>query len=145
MQNAKKSEERKKHRLRVMGSTQFKNKVKEALKLIKTAKYYDFLRTNIKRIVEVNGLSQLREEEAFIWANKYTVADPIEAAGFFIQKTEQMKTYLEGKPYFGGIEEAKATEKRLEFLQELKNKSRRKDIRKRCEEALKRWNDSKFL
>ena len=31
------------------------------------------------------------------------------------------------------------------FLQELKNKSRRKDIRKRCEEALKRWNDSKFL
>ena len=145
MQNAKKSEERKKHRLRVMGSTQFKNKVEEALKLIKTAKYYDFLRTNIKRIVEVNGLSQLREEEAFIWANKYTVADPIEAAGFFIQKTEQMKTYLEGKPYFGGIEEAKATEKRLEFLQELKNKSRRKDIRKRCEEALKRWNDSKFL
>jgi hypothetical protein len=145
MQNAKKSEERKKHRLRVMGSTQFKNNVKEALKLIKTAKYYDFLRTNIKRIVEVNGLSQLREEEAFIWANKYTVADPIEAAGFFIQKTEQMKTYLEGKPYFGGIEEAKATEKRLEFLQELKNKSRRKDIRERCEEALKRWNDSKFL
>lgn len=128
-----------------MGSSPFKNKVKEALKLIKTAKYYDFLRTNIKRIVEVDGLSQLREEEAFIWANKYTVADSIEAAGYFIQKTEQMKTYLEGKPYFGGIEEAKATEKRIEFLQELKNKSRRKDVRERCEEALKRWDESKFL
>lgn len=145
MQKAKKPEERKKHRLRVMGSSQFKNKVKEALKLIKTAKYYDFLRTNIKRIVEVDGLSQLREEEAFIWANKYTVADPIEAAGYFIQKTEQMKTYLEGKPYFGGVAEAKTTEKRIEFLQELKNKSRRKNVRERCEEALKRWDESKFL
>ncbi|MCK4953532.1 hypothetical protein KAS14_07090 [Candidatus Bathyarchaeota archaeon] len=145
MQKAKKPEERKKHRLRVMGSSQFKDKVKEALKLIKTAKYYDFLRTNIKRIVEVGGLSQLREEEAFIWANKYTVADPIEAAGYFIQKTEQMKTYLEGKPYFGGIAEAKTTEKRIEFLQELKNKSRRKNVRERCEEALKRWDESKFL
>lgn len=145
MQKAKKPEERKKHRLRVMGSSQFKDKVKEALKLIKTAKYYDFLRTNIKRIVEIDGLSQLREEEAFIWANKYTVADPIEAAGYFIQKTEQMKTYLEGKPYFGGIAEAKTTEKRIEFLQELKNKSRRKNVRERCEEALKRWDESKFL
>lgn len=145
MQKAKKPEERKKHRLRVMGSSQFKDKVKEALKLIKTAKYYDFLRTNIKRIVEIDGLSQLREEEAFIWANKYTVADSIEAAGYFIQKTEQMKTYLEGKPYFGGIAEAKTTEKRIEFLQELKNKSRRKNVRERCEEALKRWDESKFL
>lgn len=145
MQKAKKPEERKKHRLRVMGSSQFKDKVKEALKLIKTAKYYDFLRTNIKRIVEIDGLSQLREEEAFIWANKYTVADPIEAAGYFIQKTEQMKTYLEGKPYFGGVAEAKTTEKRIEFLQELKNKSRRKNVRERCEEALKRWDESKFL
>jgi hypothetical protein len=145
VQKAKKPEERKKHRLRVMGSSQFKDKVKEALKLIKTAKYYDFLRTNIKRIVEIDGLSQLREEEAFIWANKYTVADPIEAAGYFIQKTEQMKTYLEGKPYFGGVAEAKTTEKRIEFLQELKNKSRRKNVRERCEEALKRWDESKFL
>ena len=145
MLKAKKTDERKKHRLRVIGSSQFKDKVKEALKLIKTAKYYAFFRTNIKRIVEVDGLSQLREEEAFIWANKYTVADPVEAASYFIQKTEQMKYYLEGKPYFGGIEEAKATEKRIEFLQELKNKSRRKDVRERCEEALKRWDESKFL
>ena len=134
-----------KHRLRAIGSSIFKEKVKESLRLIKTAKYYDFLRTYIRRIIEIDGLSQLREVDASIWANKYTVADPIEAASFFIQKTEQMKNYIEGKPYFGGIEEAKAIEKRIEFLEELKKRSKRQDIRKRCEEALKLWADSKFL
>lgn len=138
-------EEENKHRLRVMGSPQFKDKVKAALRLIKTAKYYDFLRTYIRRIVEVDGLSQLREADASIWANEYTVADSIEAASYFIQKAEQMKNYIEGKPYFGGVEEARAIEKRIEFLEELKNRSRRQDIRERCEEALKLWAESRFL
>lgn len=134
-----------KHRLRVRGSPQFKEKVKEILSLIKTAKYYSFLRTYIRSISEVDGLSQLREAEASIWANKYTVADSIEAASYFIQKAEQMKNYIEGKPYFGGIEEASAIKKRIDFIEDLKNKSRRQDIRERCEAALNRWNDSKFL
>ena len=134
-----------KHRLRVKGSPQFKEKVNEALKLIKTAKYYNFLRTYIRSIIEVNGFSQLREADASIWANTYTVVDSVEAASYFIQKAEQMKNYIEGKSYFGGVEEAMTTEKRIEFLEELKKRSGDKVIKQRCEEALNLWAASKFL
>ncbi len=82
------------HRLRVRGSPEFKHQVEEALNLVKTAKHYDFLRTYIKHIVEIGGLTQLREAEASIWANKYTVADPVEAASLFIHKAHQMKDYI---------------------------------------------------
>ena len=74
---------------------EFKNKVKEALDLIKKADYYSFLISYIKKIVDVNGFSQLREAEVAIWVNKYAVADPVDAASFFIQKAYQMKEYIE--------------------------------------------------
>ena len=137
-------EEGYKHRLRVGGSPRFKGKVKDALRLIKRAKYYDFLRTYIRRIVEVDGLSQLREADAAIWANQYAVADPVEAASYLIQKAQQMKDYLEGKPYFGAAGELSAVEKCIEFLEALKNRGRNR-VRKRCEEVLKLWAESKFL
>ena len=133
-----------KHRLRVVGTQNFKHKTQGALKLIRTAKYYEFLRTYIRQIREIEGLSQLREAEVAIWANKYAVADPIEAAGFIIQKAQQMKDYLEGRLYYGGRGEARAIEKRIEFLETLRDRSRNQEVKKKCEEALKRWAELTF-
>ena len=132
-----------KHRLRVVGSPDFKNKTKEALKLIKTAKYYDFLRTYIRQIREIGGLSQLREAEVAIWANKYAVADPIEAAGFIIQKAQQMKDFIEGRLYYDKGE-IRAVEKRIQFLETLRDRSKNQEVKKKCEEALKRWAELTF-
>lgn len=133
------------HKIKVVGSPQFREKVGEALKLIKTAEHQDFLQKYIRGIIEIEGLSQLREADAAIWANMHTVAEPIEAAGFLIQKAQQMKDYLDGRPYFRGPEEATAIRKRIEFLEALKNKSKDQTIVKKCEEALKLWEESKFL
>ena len=132
-----------KHRLKVVGSPDFRSKTKEALKLIKTAKYYDFLRTYIRQIREIDGLSQLREAEATIWANKYAVADPVEAAGFIIQKAQQMKDFIEGKLYYE-TGEIKAVEKRIEFLETLRDRSKNQAVKKKCEENLKRWAELTF-
>ena len=132
-----------KHRLRVVGSPDFKRKVEEALKLIKTAKYYDFLRTYIRQIREIGGLSQLREAEVAIWANKYVVTDPIEAAGFIIQKAQQMKDFIEGRLYYETAE-VRAVKKRIEFLETLRDRSKDQAVKKKCEEHLKRWAEVTF-
>ncbi|MEM2911003.1 MAG: hypothetical protein QXM52_06605 [Candidatus Bathyarchaeia archaeon] len=133
------------HRLRVKGSTDFKQKVKEAFKLTKTAGYYDFLRTYIREIMEIDGLTQLREAEAAIWANKYAVQNPIDAASLFIQKANHMKEYLEGQLYYGGEAERRSVEKRIEFLETLKRKSRKKEVKEECERLLKSWSESVYL
>lgn len=138
-------EEGYRHKIKVVGNPRFREKVEEALKLIKTAEHHNFLQKYIRSITEIEGLSQLREADAAIWANMHTVAEPIEAAGFFMQKAQQMKDYLEGRPYFRGPEEATAIRKRIEFLEALRNKSKDETIIKKCEEALKRWEESKFL
>jgi len=132
-----------KHRLKVVGSPDFRSKTREALKLIKTAQYYDFLRTYIRQIREIDGLSQLREAEAAIWANNYAVADPIEAAGFIIQKAQQMKDFIEGKLYYDKGE-IKAVEKRIEFLETLRDRSKNQAVKEKCEENLKRWAELTF-
>jgi hypothetical protein len=134
-----------KHLLTVKGSEGFRQKVKEAISLVKTAGYYDFLRTYIRDIVEIEGFSQLREAEVAIWANKEILSDPIDAASFFVQKAQQMKDFLEGKPYYGGQGEISAVNERLEFLESLRTKSRHEVVKKRCEEILKNWADSTFL
>lgn len=134
-----------KHRLTVNGSPQFKENVNNALKLIETAEYHDFLRTYIRKIVEIDGLSQLREADAAIWMNNQAAADHLGTANFFIQKAQQMKDYLEGEPYFGGAAETVAIEKGIEFLKALKNKSKDDTVKKQCEKALHEWEDSKFF
>jgi hypothetical protein len=134
-----------KHRLKTIGDKEFKQKVKEALKLVKTVNLYNFLRTYIEKIVEVDGLSQLRESEAAIWVNKYQVKDPVEAASFFAMKSWQMKQFLNGKPYFGGEAEEELNQKRIEFLEKLMKKTRKEHVKKRCEELLKSWRESTFL
>jgi len=133
------------HRLTVKGSPDFKQKVRTALKLVKTAGYYDFLRANIKSIVEIDGFTQLRESEASIWANKYAVANPVDAASLFMQKAHHMKEFLEGKMYYGGEAERRSVEKRIEFLETLKRKTRLKDVEEECERLLKSWSEGVFL
>jgi len=132
-----------KHRLKIKGSPEFKQKAKEALNLIKTAQYYDFLHTYIRQIIEIDGFSQLRESEIAIWANKYTVEDPVECAGFLIQKAYQMKDYIEGRLYYDKGE-INAVRKRIRFLETLKNKSKNQTVKRKCEESLKRWTETPF-
>ncbi|MEM3730265.1 MAG: hypothetical protein QW667_02010 [Candidatus Bathyarchaeia archaeon] len=134
-----------KHRLRVKGSPNFKEKVRRALALVKTAGYYDFLRTYIRQIIEIDGLTQLRESEASIWANRYAVENPVDAASLFIQKANHMKEYLESKLYYGGAAEKRSVEKRIEFLKVLKMKSRKKEIREECERLLEQWSESTLV
>jgi len=134
-----------KHRIKIKGSKNFKEKVREALRFVKATGYYDFLRTYIRQIVEINGLSQLRESEAAVWLNSYGVKDPVDAASFIIQKAWQMKEYIDGKLYYDGNAELRAVEKRVEFLNKLKDTTREEIVRQRCEELIKQWNESVFL
>jgi len=132
-----------KHTLRVNGSPDFVAKVEEALQLIKTAGYYEFLRTYIRVIREITGLSQLREEEAAIWFNVKALDDPVDDAGFIIQKTQQMKDFIEGRLYYETAE-IRAVNKRIEFLEKLRDKTEYPAIKSKCEEQLKRWTEQPF-
>ena len=134
-----------KHRLTIKGDQAFRNKAREALKHVKTAGYYELLRTYIRQIVEIDGFSQLRESEAAVWANKHLLKNPIEAAGFFVQKASQMQEFLEGKLYYGGAAEARSVEKRIEFLKALKLESNELAVKSECERILERWAESTFL
>jgi hypothetical protein len=131
-----------KHNLDISGQSEFTWKVKEALDHVKTAGYYDYLRTYIKNIVEIDGMTQLRQAEVAIWANKFAVDNPIDAASLFIQKAYSMSEYLEGKLYYGGAAEKRSIKKRVEFLETLKEKSTDKEIREECQRLLSLWQDN---
>jgi len=134
-----------KHRLRVKGTPNFKQKVKQSLALVKTACYYDFLRTYIRTIIEIDGLTQLRQADAAIWANQYAVENPVDAASLFIQKANHMKEYLEGKLYYGGTAEKRSVEKRIKFIEVLKSKSKEREIIEECERLLNFWSESSLV
>ena len=131
-----------KHNLTVEGSSDFKEKIRQVLELVKTAEYYEFLRTYIRQIIEIDGLTQLRETEATIWANKFAVENTVDAASLFVQKANHMKQYLEGELYYGGIAEKRSVEKRIEFLEILKKRSRDESVKQECTRLLKMWEDS---
>ena len=133
-----------KHRLKIKGSAIFKEQIRKVLKLIKTAGDYDFLRTYIRQIEEIEGLSQLHEADAVIWANMPMLTDTADAASYIVQKTWQMKDYVEGKLYYG-TEEMSLVGKRIEFLEKLKEKSRSKDVKNKCDALLKKWSDSTMM
>ena len=120
-----------KHNLIVEGTPEFRKQVNQTLELIKTAGYYDFLQSYIRKIMEIDGITQLRETEVAIWANKFAVENPVDAASLFIQKAYQMKEYLEGELYYGGNAEKRSVEKRIEFLKTLKEKTERKRYQRR--------------
>jgi len=132
-----------KHDLTAKGSPEFVAKLEETLKLIKTAGYYDFLSTYIRVIREISGLSQLREQEAAIWFNVKALDDPIDNAGFIIQKTQQMKDFIEGRLYYETAE-IRAVNKRIEFLETLRDKTDDPEIKKKCTETLEKWNEQPF-
>ena len=131
-----------KHNLTVEGRLEFTRKVNQALELIRTAGYYDFLRVYIRKIIEIDGITQLRETEVVIWASKFAVENPVDAASLFIQKAYHMKEYLEGKLYYGGSAEKRSVAKRIEFLQTLKDKTIDKNVKEECERLLEMWKDS---
>jgi len=130
-----------KHELRVAGSPEFIQKVNEALNLIKLAGYYDFLRTYIREIREIDGLTQLRETEASIWANKFAVENPVDAASLIVQKTYVMKEYIDGKLYYGGLAEKRSVQKRIEFLKQLQEKCNSSRISEECMRLLNMWKN----
>ena len=113
-----------------------------ALELVKIADYYEYLRTYIGKIIEIDGITQLRETEAAIWANKFAVENPVDAASLFVQKTYVMKQYIDGEIYYGGTSEKQSVEKRMEFLETLKNKSHENEVKDECERLLQMWKDS---
>jgi hypothetical protein len=131
-----------KHDLEVEGTPDFKQKIDQILGLTKTASYYDFLRTYIKKIVEIDGLTQLRETEVAIWANKFAIENPIDGASLLIQKAFTMKEYIDGRVYYGGLAEKRSIDKRLEFLESLKNKSDDESVKIECKRLLKLWEES---
>ncbi len=131
-----------KHDLTVEGTEDFRKKANRTLDLVKVAGYYEFLRTYIRQIIEIDGLTQLRETEAAIWANKFAVENPVDAASLFIQKAHHMKQYLDGEVYYGGTSEKQTVEKRTEFLRILKSKTEDKEVREECARLLQMWADS---
>ena len=131
-----------KHNIAVKGSLNFKRKVGQALKYIETAGQHDFLRMYIRDIVEIDGLTQLREADAAIWANKYAVENSVDAASIFVQKANRMKEYLDGKLYYGGEAEKRSVNKRIEFLELLKSRTREETVKEMCEKLLKMWSES---
>ncbi len=132
-----------KHTLAIVGSPEFKKKMRTVMELIKTAGYYDFLRTYLREIVEIEGFSQLREADAALWANMPMLDDVVNAASYVVQKAQQMKYFLEGKLYYG-TGEIDAIEKRLEFLRALQAKSKSRDVSKRCDALLKEWAETRM-
>ncbi len=131
-----------KHNLTVEGTPDFTQKVNRALELIKTADYYDFLITYIRKILEIDGITQLRETEVALWVSKFSVENQVDAASLIIQKAYHMKEYLEGELYYGGNAEKRSVAKRMEFLEALKEKSNDPTVKEECERLLEMWRDS---
>lgn len=131
-----------KHNLTIEGSPDFKEKVDKTIKLIKTAGYFDFFTAYIRKIMEIDGITQLRETEVAIWANKFAIDNTVDAASLFVQKAYHMKEYLEGELYYGGNAEKRSVAKRIEFLRVLKEKSGDANIREECERLLQMWKES---
>jgi hypothetical protein len=131
-----------KHELTVEGSPEFTQEVNQALELVKTAGYYDFLVAYIRKIMEIDGITQLRETEVAIWASKFAIENPVDAASLFIQKAYTMKEYLEGELFYGGNAEKRSVDKRIEFLQTLRDKTTDKAVKEECERLLEMWKDS---
>ena len=131
-----------KHSLTVEGSPDFTAKVNSALELVKTAGYSDFLTSYIRKIQEIDGITQLRETEVSIWANKFAVENPVDASSLFIQKAYHMKEYIEGDLYYGGNAEKRSVEKRVEFLQVLSDRSVDKEVKEECNRLLQMWKES---
>lgn len=111
---------------------------------IKAAGFYDVLRTYIRRISEVDGVSQLREADATIWLNVYMLRNRFECARFIIQKAEQMKNFLGAEQnYFVG--ERLAVKRSVAFLAKLKDCITDVKSKAQCEEVLRQWREARIV
>ncbi len=133
------------HRIRISGSEAFQRNADRALELTRIAGYFDFLTTYIREIVEIDGLTQLRNADAAIWANKYALNNPVDAASMFVQKANQMKEYLELKHYYSGEAEKRSVKKRIEFLTVLRDKTQDRLVIEECERLLDLWRDGALV
>ncbi len=131
-----------KHDLQVEGDRDFEDKVNEALGLVKTADCYEFIRTYLRLIKEIDGLTQLRETEVAIWANKFAVENPVDFASLLVQKAHHMKEYIDGELYYGGASEKRTVQKRIEFLDLLKDKTADPKVKEECERLLEMWHEN---
>ena len=131
-----------KHNLTVEGDPSFTSKVNEALNLIKEADCYEFIRTYLKQIKEIDGLTQLRETEVAIWANKFAVENTVDFASLLIQKAHHMKEYIDGEMYYGGASEKRTVQKRIEFLEVLKDKTADATVKAECGRLLEMWREN---
>jgi hypothetical protein len=93
-------------------------------------------------ITEIDGLTQLRETEVAIWANKFAVENAVDFASLLVQNAYHMKEYLDGELYYGGASEKRTIRKRMEFLEILKNKTQDANVEKECERLLDMWRES---
>jgi hypothetical protein len=131
-----------KHDLTIDGTVDFKVKVNQAIEYLKVAGYYDFFRTYIKDILEIDGITQLRETEISVWTNQYAVENSVDAASLLIQKAYGMREYLDGELYYGGNAEKRSVAKRIEFLQVLKGKTLDFNVKQECQRLLDLWSES---
>ena len=134
-----------KHEITVQGDQHFVAKVNEALELAKVAGNYDFLRTYLREILEIDGITQLRETEVAIWANKFAVENAVDFASLLVQKAHHMKEYLDGEMYYGGNSEKRTVQKRIEFLEVLNAKSSDASVKAECERLLEMWRESSVI
>jgi len=130
------------HDLTVKGDSVFTEKVNQAIELLKIAGYYKLLQTYIRQIIEIDGLTQLRETEVVIWANKFAVENPVDFASLLVQKAYHMHEYLDGELYYGGNSEKRTVQKRIDFLAELEKKSQESNIKEECKRLLEMWRES---
>jgi hypothetical protein len=128
-----------KHNLTVEGSQQFKEKVVQALELTKLTGDYDFIRTYIRKIKEIDGITQLREAEVEIWTTISMVENIADGASLFIEKAYYMKAFIDGEIYYDIKTEEYSTEKRIEFLRNLQAKSKDEKIKEECQRFLDMW------
>jgi hypothetical protein len=131
-----------KHYLTVSGDANFVEKVNQALELAKATGCYDFLRTYLREIKEIDGITQLRETEVAIWANKFAVENVVDFASLLVQKAHHMKEYLEGELYYGGASEKRTVQKRIEFLELLRTKTKDLKVKEECGRLLEMWRES---
>ena len=126
------------HDIQVRGSEGFVRAVQEALELVREAgeAYWDMVRAYIRSIVEIEGFSQLRPDEACLWMSPETAENPVLAASLIVQKAVQMRNYIEGKPFYGHKCEMETTEARYEFVRALREKARDGRIKRLCDEVL---------
>jgi hypothetical protein len=133
-----------KHNLQIEGDSDFVEKVNQALALIKIVGEYEFIQSCLRLIKEIDGITQLRETEVAVWANKFAVENPVDFASLLIQKAHHMKEYLDGELYYGGASENRTIKKRMQFLESLKEKTVDVKVKAECERLLEMWREFSF-